>query len=995
VDPSLYATKAGVTKGKLKPVHEARPRDKMGKIVEVGGTVALGSGGQGTVLASAGGGRVRVRRTDGTEVVIDATQTTLIRGAATNAQRATGPDGLQAALADEQAAGGDPLLPPGDRDDAAAETDADEALDRPVGAEPAPDATPDGAIAHLATPTGDQQAWLQMEDGVPVGYFSPNAADPASTLRYDDGGAWADAVDAVGMAPVDGAEDLAVGPTAPTVAGFESDPSLPPATPPMPAPTPEPSDLPAAAGAPSRGFGGPGTVSPENLSRLLLDGLDQVPNAVAQAKAESVAQIVARMADVPDDVVLKTDALDRLSRVESGQVVLLRIPKPGVLPSPAPTYGEQLTQWVYREVDDVRFQALLRSDAAPPPDLEIVTAEQWRAWARSARIADALSLWAAGSGGANADALALQEAAADLFGMEVYAPAPALDEVPELRSQVEEALDADREFYDALLLAMYQATQDRLREAQVMEIELFRGWRTPDGTPEWAVEQTTEELPVRPLSSWSADRLLVGGYARGNGFELGYVTSAVFPAERILAFPRTGFGSLRASEFVVLAGPGEVSVHEATEADGPAIAQTWTPPVDEDELPGHGDTAEADPTDPAVVAPGLLRDAEELTAAIAAADTDARRFALMGRAATMGLAELIPEAWQADGTLLPVDSPDTAQRGPDGRLLPLDEQLLGERLAAVEDAIAAAKAAGLETTHTQSLDGEGEVWPEDRMVAHAEIVDAVWATAANVPDDGKALLIGTLPGGHVTEVLATPRAGIDPTAYLTINLDDIKTIMAARDLVPDVPDAGVELSAMERAPLIHDEAVHLAGLIAARAYAERRNVAWMLAMADQGTVENLVGRLRAAGYGEVVAIFVDVPVQAAIDRAAIAYREAMEDMRNGEGLGGRYLPAATLSALNSTEFTSLPRLNFENARDSFDDWQVWDDSIEGRAPELVYYRGAPNLEQLTEAARTGTVPQTKGLPGTSAALTALLRREGLTRRPRSSTTRPAITGRTR
>ena len=960
------------TKGELKPVHEVAPRDKMGKPVEEGATVALGSGGQGTVTANVGGGRVQVRRPDGTEVVIASNETTVIRGAAANAQRATGPDGLQAALdADPEA-----TPPPGEQPDAQAETEPVEGVDRPVGGVPAPDAEPDGALTVLATATGEQLAWLRTDEGdAPVGYLRPQADDPASTLRFEDGAAWAEAVDAVGMSPTD--NPLAIGATAPTPGGFPTDPSVAPAMPPD-APIPlEPSDLPATAAAPTRPDNGPATVSPENLQRFLIGDIEHRIDAVAQAKSEIVAGIAARMADVEDDVVLRAEDLDRLARIESGQVVLLRLPKAGVVITPGGTPGEQLTQWQYKELDVVRYRALLRSDSAPPVGIELVTADQWRAWSRAQRIAETLALWAAGSGGAHPDALALQEAAADLFGMEVYAPAPAMDEIPELRQQTEDALAVDRPFYEALLLAMYQATQDRFREQQIIEVQLFRGWRTPDGTPEWAVEEITDQLLTRPMSSWSADRQLVGGYARGNGFELGYVTTATVPVERIIGTPRTGFGSLQAQEFVVLAGPGHVGVAEAGEADGVALPLTWTPPVDEQDAQGHSETGDADPMDPAVIAPGLLADADELTAAIAAAPSDERRLALMGRAQTMGLSKLVPESWQADGTLRPVDLPDGAQRGPDGLLVALDEQLLVERTQAVENAIARAKAAGLETVSLHSLDGDGEVWPEDRAAAHVEIVDAVWATAANVPDDGKALMIGTLPGGHVAEVLGTPRAGIDPTQYLTVSLDDLKQIMAARDLAPEVPDAGVELSPMERAPLMHDEAVHLANLIAARAASERRNVCWLLGMSDQGTVQELVGSLRETGYGEVVGIFVDVPVQSAVDRSAEAYRVGMEAFRNGEGLGGRYVPATTVSALHSTEFTSLPRLNFEAARDGFDDWQVWDDGVDGRQPELVYYKGAPNLEQLTEAARTGQVPQTKSLPGTQAALTALLRRERL------------------
>lgn len=960
--------------GPLQPPTDTQPRDRMGKTVEVGGTVALGSGGQGTVLSNEGGGRVRVRKSDGTEVVVDASQTTLIRGATANAQHATGPDGLQAALEADP----DATPPPGDRPDAAAETDTEAAVGRPVGAEPAPDADPAGALAVLATADGSQMAWLrtdESDDGSPVGYLRPIATDPSTTLRFSDGQAWAAAVDAEGMAAVN---DVPTGPNAPTPGGMAADPTLPPLggppvgmgqqTPDGPA---DPSLLPAAAAAPTTAEPTQTTATQEQLRIFLLDGLDNAPDAVAHAKAEAVAGIATRMADVEDDDILRQEDADRLARISGGQVVLLRVPRPGVVPSPAPTPGEQLTQWIYREIDTARFQSLVDSRQPPPANLEVVTAEQWRAWCRSARIADALALWAAGSGGTNPDALALQETAADLFGMTSYAPAPQVDEIDGLRQQVEDALAADRKFYEALLIAMYQSTQDRFAAQQVHDVELYRGWRTPAGVPEWAVDDVTEDLPLRPLSSWSSERQLAGGYARGaTGTELGYLTTTTVPVERILGTPRTGFGSLVAEEFVILAGPTQAAVHEATEADGAALPISWAPTD-----VGGADAGDPAAIDAANIPVGLIASEEQLTAAIAAAETPERRLELMARAQTMGLGEQIPEDWQANGLTRPVDGSDAAVRGADGRLVPLDDQQFAAHTAAVEDAVSRALAAGLQTT-SESLDGDGEVWPADRAATHVEIVDAVWATAANVPDDGKALLIAGLPGAHLADTLANPSAGVDITQYLTISLSDVKEIMAARELVPAVPDAGVELSPAERTPLLHDEAVAVANLIATRAYTEHKNIAWDLGLTDEGTAETMTASLREAGYGEVVGIFVDVPIPTSVARATEAYRRALEDYRNGEGLGGRYVPEATITDLASPEFTSAPRVHFEEARDGFDDFQVWDDSVDGRTPELVYYKDAPNLDALTEAARTGTMLQAKALPGTRAALLAMLRRKG-------------------
>lgn len=71
---------------------DEHPRDRKGKFVEVGGTVTIRGGGTATVLATATGGRIRVRRDDdGREVVLDAGLTTQTRTAAQNRASTTAP----------------------------------------------------------------------------------------------------------------------------------------------------------------------------------------------------------------------------------------------------------------------------------------------------------------------------------------------------------------------------------------------------------------------------------------------------------------------------------------------------------------------------------------------------------------------------------------------------------------------------------------------------------------------------------------------------------------------------------------------------------------------------------------------------------------------------------------------------------------------------------------------------------------------------------------
>lgn len=957
------------------------PRDRLGKFVEVGGTVAIRGGGQAEVLETAGAGRIKVRKDDGTEVVLDAGLTTQIRSAAQNQSRASGPEGLEQALAGDP----DAVPPPGDRDDAAAETDPLEAVDRPVGGEPAPDADPAGADAFLSTPDGTAIAWLRTDEGeLPVGYLRPDANDPASTLRFADGATWAAQADSMGMDAIDSPAPV----DEPLPAPDPTAPEVPDVAPGEVERAPD-SDTPAAARAPSRIDRTPATASPETMQAFLSEGLgvvgtfreaggaaddpmsslqqtDEVAGGTADsartAKAESVANITARMSELPDEVFLSPAHAAELGKMEAGDLVLLRMPD---APSDRRLSGEQ---WA-----TVRAT---RGEQLAAAGVEVVSADTHRRELREARVSNAIALWAQTSNGTNAHALALQETAADLFGMDGHADWPAFDDYPELRSQTDQVRADNQAFNEAFLLAQYEATQDRFREQGITEVELFRGYRSYNGTPEWALAERTSEFPLRPLSSFSSSEAVAGSFARSTDTDDGFLLSATVPVERILGTPRSGFGSLAEAEFVVFAGPGEFNVRRAEERDGPLLDNTWDPigELDDSDL----DDEEFDPT----TAPaGFISTREELLAAIAAADDPARRQALMTRAQGMGLTDVIPESWGANGEV--IEAPvDNAERGPDGRLVPLTEEELAQHTAAVEAAISRAKAAGLETDKTFTLDGRGEVWEPERAAQHREIVDQVWATAANVPNEGRALFSGGMGGSGKTTTLANPRTGIDQSQYLTINPDDIKEIMAARGMVPDIPDSEVELAPMEKVALIHEESSHIAGLIAARAYAERKNVTWDITMASQGSVENRMARMKAAGYTDMQAVFVDIPVEGSVRRAMARYTLGLEAYRNGEGQGGRYVPPSVIRENASTSFSSANRTNFEAMRDSFDDWQVWDNSVDGREPRLVYYKGAPQLDVLTERARAGLTDaeldaEPKALTGTAAVLAAYRRRASL------------------
>lgn len=272
------------------------------------------------------------------------------------------------------------------------------------------------------------------------------------------------------------------------------------------------------------------------------------------------------------------------------------------------------------------------------------------------------------------------------------------------------------------------------------------------------------------------------------------------------------------------------------------------------------------------------------------------------------------------------DSPDGgADDGPPAKLTDKEYQA---HTAMVETRIGDALHNGAATDAQFGIDVDRGVWQAKRARIHKEIVNDLYGRADGVPSEGKVVVSGGLGGAGKSTVLKG-HAGVDTDKYLTLNPDDIKEEMAARGLIPKVEG----LSPMESAALIHEESSHIASLLAKRAYADRKNVIWDITMASEGSVRRRIKELRAAGYDDMSAVFVDIPVETSVSRALARHRRGMEDYRAGKGPGGRYVPPAIIRKNKSSTASSANREVFEKLRAEFDRWSLYDNS--GSAPKLV------------------------------------------------------------
>lgn len=221
-------------------------------------------------------------------------------------------------------------------------------------------------------------------------------------------------------------------------------------------------------------------------------------------------------------------------------------------------------------------------------------------------------------------------------------------------------------------------------------------------------------------------------------------------------------------------------------------------------------------------------------------------------------------------------------------------------------------------------------WTADRAAQQRALIDQVWTRVSRgVPKDRQAIMTGGLAGAGKTTVLNGP-AGVDLSRYVTVSADEMKEEMIRRGMVPDIP-GHPDLTPMERATLFHLESAYLADMLMERALASGRNVVIDATMGTKEAPLSRLTRLREQGY-QVRGIFVDIPVDTSLERAAARYRWGMRQWREGRGPGGRPVPPQFITGQRGPGGQTMNRQVFDElAREgAFDAAEVYDNS--GDAP---------------------------------------------------------------
>ena len=278
----------------------------------------------------------------------------------------------------------------------------------------------------------------------------------------------------------------------------------------------------------------------------------------------------------------------------------------------------------------------------------------------------------------------------------------------------------------------------------------------------------------------------------------------------------------------------------------------------------------------------------------------------------------------------PHDSlPVGSDRRPE-RPRPLTDAEHAEHVRDIRNRLDKARANGLATDVQHTIDPAREVWSADRDAIHDAIIADLYARAADVPCERKAILAGGLAGAGKSTVLQD-HAGIDQSQYLTLNPDEIKAEMARLQLIPEVTG----LSPMEASALVHEESSYLARQLGLQAEGDGRNLIWDVTMSSYASTEGRINELRGAGYSFIEAIFVQIPVELSLCRASVRHREGQDSYWLGEGLGGRLVPEEVIRTHADPVWGTVNRRNFEALKPRFDAWSVYDNSIDGGIPALV------------------------------------------------------------
>jgi len=137
-----------------------------------------------------------------------------------------------------------------------------------------------------------------------------------------------------------------------------------------------------------------------------------------------------------------------------------------------------------------------------------------------------------------------------------------IGKVEDVRNLLLFAETASQSYTKNMVKAMYENTQERLRDLGVKELRLYRGVNLNIAGDDGEVITSRSN----PLSSWTMDYEVARSFAEDGMYDA-TILEAIFPAERIYALPSTGVGCLEEYEAVVTGGTDSVRIRRPEEEE--------------------------------------------------------------------------------------------------------------------------------------------------------------------------------------------------------------------------------------------------------------------------------------------------------------------------------------------------------------------------------------------------------------------------------------------
>ena len=152
---------------------------------------------------------------------------------------------------------------------------------------------------------------------------------------------------------------------------------------------------------------------------------------------------------------------------------------------------------------------------------------------------------------------------------------------------------------------------------------------------------------------------------------------------------------------------------------------------------------------------------------------------------------------------------------------------------------------------------------------------------------------------------------------------------------------------MEASELVHEESSYLAGQLALRAQADGKNLIWDITMSSEESVAKRINELTSASYTHIDGLFVDISVETSLRRIESRHREGHDKYLAGDGLGGRYVPPEVIKSQEDPEWGSKNMIIFPAVKHRFNNWSIYDNSLDGRQPMLVATKNKQPVNDLS------------------------------------------------